>query len=48
MPAEKIPRGMDFRDLDSRSAMDSLLQAFHQFSDLLFVLFCGHFGGKIF
>jgi len=46
MLPEKIPRRLDFRVPDRRSALDPLLQSFHQFLDLPPALFCGHVGIK--
>jgi hypothetical protein len=48
MLPEKIPRRLDFHVPDRRSAMDPLLQSFHQFPDLPLVLFCGHVGSEKF
>jgi hypothetical protein len=44
MSPEKIPRQLDFRVPDCRSAMDPLLQSFHQFPDLPFAFFGSHAG----
>src|SRR5208283_1160721 len=46
--AEKIPRRLDFHAPDRRSAMNPLLQSFHQFPDLPFALFGSHVGDEMF
>jgi hypothetical protein len=44
MLPEKVPRRLDFRVPDGRTALDPLLQSFHQFPDLPLAFFCGHVG----